>query len=79
MSRNMDDGAAGDWKIVCGRRISVRGMGDGERRGGSDGVWRRDVLVGRPLMELRGVEQAGRLMMNSSMTPEERMARGEAN
>ena len=38
---------------------SMAFVGDGGRRGGSDGVWKSNVLVGRPLTESRGVEQAG--------------------
>ena len=74
----MEDGADGNRRLVRGRRHGVLGLDDGRRRGASDGVWRRDVLVGRPLTELRGAEQAGRLMLVPSMTLGESMAKGKS-
>ena len=77
-SGSMEDGADDGQRIVRGQQSGVRGVGNVGRRGASDGVWMRDVLVGRPLIESRDVEQADRLMMDSSMTPGGRMTRGEA-
>ena len=75
-SGSMDDGADdGDRQLVCGRRHGS--LGDGGRRGASDAVWRRDVLVGRPLTESRGVEQAVTLILDPSMTHGGRMAKGK--
>ena len=77
-SGSMEDGADGDRRIVRGRRSGVLGAGDGGRRGAGDGAWRRGMLVGRPLTESRGVERAGRLMLDSSVTSGGRVVRGEA-
>ena len=72
-----DDADDSDRQLVRGQRHGVLGVVDDGRRGASDGVLRRDVLVGRPLTESRGVKQSGRLMLNSAMMPVGRMAKGE--